>query len=192
MVPLKSFGLWLIMHTRATGHDVLTVARTLRDKRIPCDNVSLEPGWMERHYDYSTGKEWNAEKFRGTPRGSWFRAGPDRMINALNRMGFDLGLRLCCRYDFTWEEERRRIGDADEEAVSKSPVDDLGAAPVDDKPSGHDPVYLDTNTIRDAAWFAHLQKFVDDGVRFFKVDPAQLINEFPDRLCGNGYGDEWR
>ena len=29
-----------------------------------------------------------------------------------------------------------------------------------------------------------------DGVRFFKVDPAKLINEFPDRLYGNGKMDD--
>ena len=64
--PLKSLGLWLIMHTRATGHDVLMFAKTLRDAGIPCDNISLEPDWMQDRYDFSVNKEWSAEKFRGT------------------------------------------------------------------------------------------------------------------------------
>lgn len=190
---LSSFGLWLIMHTRANGHDVLNVARTLRKEEIPCDNISLEPDWMQQRYDFSVEKEWNAERFRGTPDGSWFRAGPDRMINALNRMGFELGLWLCCRYDMTWEEERRRGTEiqADANVISDGILlNDPDAEGEGTKPAGHAPMLMDTNTVVDEPWFRHLEKFVDDGVRFFKVDPAVLINEFPDRLYGNGRHDD--
>lgn len=186
---------------------------------------------MQERYDASTGKEWNAERFRGTPHGSWFRAGPNRMINALNRMGFDLGLWLCCRYDFTWEEERRRISSVSDarsgetsaaaaapadsarggagggvDAAGSSDADGTGEAELNDaatflpgarrhgkepeERTGHAPIYLDNNTKRDEPWFEHLKKFVDDGVRFFKMDPAVLINEFPDRLYGNGRHDD--
>ena len=222
--PLKSLGLWLIMHTRATGHDVLMFAKTLRDAGIPCDNISLEPDWMQDRYDFSVNKEWSAEKFRGTTPDSWFRAGPNRMINALNRMGFDLGLWLCTRYDFTWEEERRlKLGrrvDGSEDAASpglagagvagagvagaSADQDTDGRAGVDaympdlegivepdeGEKKGHTPIHMDQITKQDEAWFEHLKRFVDDGVRFFKVDPALLINEFPDRLYGNGRTDD--
>lgn len=186
--PLKSFGLWLILHTRANGHDVLMVAKNLRHEGIPCDNLSLEPDWMEQRYDFSVNKEWSAEKFRGTPHGSSYRAGPNGMIRALKRMGFELGLWLCCRHDFTWEEERRLAENRPEEGEPLC-LDGIEISHPDDNVA-HGPVYMDTATPRDQAWFEHLKRFVDDGARFFKVDPAVLINEFPDRLYGNGRHDE--
>ena len=185
--PLKSFGLWLICHTQATGHDVLNVARTLRQAKIPCDNLSLEPDWMENRYDFTTNKEWSGAKFRGCPTGS-YRAGPDRMINALNRMGFDLGLWLCTRWDCTWEEERR-IGEGADEEEGARDLDGIELTHFDEN-VGHAPVLMDQVTKRDEAWFEHLKRFVKDGARFFKVDPASLINEFPDRLYGNGKTDD--
>ncbi len=188
--PLKSFGLWLIMHTRANGHDVLAVAKTLRDAEIPCDNLSLEPDWMEKRYDYSADKEWSAEKFRGCPHDCSYRAGPNQMIRALKRMGYELGLWICSRWDFTWEEERRRAAAAP--AVADHAVMSLAGIEVShvDANMGHGAEHMDSVTKTDQPWFEHLKKFVTDGVRFFKVDPAVLINEFPDRLYGNGRHDD--
>ncbi|HEY3378367.1 MAG TPA: TIM-barrel domain-containing protein, partial [Armatimonadota bacterium] len=173
--PLKSFGLWLLFHSRATGHDVLAIAKMLRDQGIACDNLSLEPHWMEKTYDYTVNKEWNAERFRGCPAEVSYRAGADFMIHALNRMGYDLGLWLCSRWDFTWEEERRLALAAPAEAADAGPgLAGLEISHVDEN-VGHLPELMDTNTVRDQAWFEHLKKFVKDGVRFFKMDPAVLI-----------------
>lgn len=190
MPPLKSFGLWLLMHSVATGHDVINIARTLRQEGIPCDNISLEPDWMEQRYDFSTEKEWNSDRFRAVPQGT-FRRGPDRMIQALNRMGYDLGLWLCCKSDLTWEEERR-LGKKAEVITpggGKLQLDGIEIGHQDDN-VGHSPIWMDETTKRNEAWFEHLKKFVDDGVRFFKMDPAILINEFPDRLYSNGCRDD--
>ena len=190
LAPIKSFGLWLLMHTVANGHDVIDVARTLRKEGIPCDNISLEPDWMENRYDYSTEKEWNSSRFRGVPDGT-FRRGPDRMIHALNRMGYELGLWLCCRHDLSWEEERQ-LGDKGniiEAGGGELKLDGIEVGHPDDN-VGHAPIWMDEFTKRDEAWFEHLKKFVDDGIRFFKVDPAVLINEFPDRLYANGKRDD--
>lgn len=188
LAPRKSFGLWLILHSKASGHEALQVARTLREEGIACDNLSFEPDWMEKRYDFSADKEWNAERFRGATAASGFRRGPDRMLSALERMGFAAGLWLCSRWDFTWEEERRLGTDACREG---DPLDLEGIELSHfDENVGHKPIYMDENTRRDEAWFDHLKKFVDDGARFFKVDPAVLINEFPDRLYGNGCTDD--
>jgi alpha-glucosidase (family GH31 glycosyl hydrolase) len=187
--PQKSFGLWLLFHSRATGHDVMTIAKTLRDAEIPVDNLSLEPAWMQQEYDYSRDKEWNAEKFRGTGHGSSYRAGPENMIHMLKRQGFSLGLWLCSRWDFTWEEERRLQPPAETENRDNPTLEGIELGHFDENMS-HGPWYMDENTKRDEAWFEHLKKFVEDGVRFFKVDPAALINEFPDRLYGNGRHDD--
>ena len=145
---------------------------------------------MEKYYDCSAEKEWNAARFRGCEHESPYRAGADFMIHALNRMGYELGLWLCSRWDFTLEEERRlpqaeRAGEADAE----SSLAGLEISHTDEN-LGHNALYMDENTVREQAWFEHLKKFVSDGVRFFKLDPAWLINEFPDRLYGNGRQDE--
>lgn len=188
--PMKSFGLWFLFHTRATGHDILLYADAMRQKKIPCDNLSLEPNWMQTYYDCTADKEWNAEKFRGCENGSSYRGGPASMIKALNRMGYELGLWLCTRWDFTFEEERRIPGtDSGKQKEEKLILDGIELT-HDDANVGHSPIYMDTNTIREQPWFEHLKKFVDDGARFFKLDPAWLINEFPDRLYGNGKTDD--
>ncbi len=187
--PMKSFGLWLLYHTRATGHDILLIADAMRQKQIPCDNLSLEPNWMQTYYDCTADKEWNAEKFRGCENDSPFRGGPASLIKALNRMGYELGLWLCTRWDFTFEEERR-LNNGRHEPEQENLILDGIELTHDDANVGHTPIYMDTNTIREQAWFEHLKKFVEDGARFFKLDPAWLINEFPDRLYGNGKTDD--
>lgn len=187
--PMKSFGLWLLYHTRATGHDVIMIAEAMRQKKIPCDNLSLEPNWMQTYYDCSADKEWNAEKFRGCENDSSYRGGPGSMIKTLNRMGYELGLWLCTRWDFTFEEEREVNSGKVEEKKENLILDGIELT-HDDANVGHSPIYMDTNTVREQGWFEHLKKFVDDGARFFKLDPAWLINEFPDRLYGNGKTDE--
>lgn len=189
--PLKSLGLWLLFHSRANGHDVLTIAKSLRDSGIACDNLGLEPAWMQKEYDFSVDKEWNAERFRGCGPTSSYRAGPEHLINALSRMGFSLGLWLCSRWDFTWEEERRikRTAQKDDITQKQITLDGIELNHFDEN-IGHGAIYMDENTKHDQAWFEHLKKFVKDGVRFFKVDPAVLINEFPDRLYGNGRKDD--
>ncbi|OQA29099.1 MAG: Alpha-xylosidase [Chloroflexi bacterium ADurb.Bin344] len=186
--PLKSFGLWHLMHTKASGHDVLFYAQMLRDKNIPCDNLSLEPGWMQEYYDPTTNKEWNSDRFRGCSHGCSYRAGGDWLCHSLKEMGYNLGLWLCSRWDFTYEEERRINK---EKTVDKNNIslNDVELSHYDEN-VGHSPIYMDENTNRNEAWFEHLKKFVNDGVSFFKLDPAWLINEFPDRLYGNGKTDD--
>ncbi len=189
--PLKSFGLWMLYHSRANGHDVLTIAKTLRDAGIACDNLSLEPGWMQKEYDSSVDKEWNAEKFRGCGHESTYRAGPDHLIHALGRMGYSLGLWLCTRWDFTWEEERRcsTSGKKEKASAGGPALEGVELSHLDEN-MGHGAIHMDESTKTDQPWFEHLKKFVKDGVRFFKMDPAFLINEFPDRLYGNGHKDD--
>jgi alpha-glucosidase (family GH31 glycosyl hydrolase) len=111
------------------------------------------------------------------------------MIHALKRQGFSLGLWLCSRWDFTWEEERRLQTTIECESHDNPTLEGVELGHFDENMS-HGPWYMDENTKRDEAWFEHLKKFVKDGVRFFKVDPAALINEFPDRLYGNRRHDD--
>jgi len=188
--PMKSFGLWLLFQTWTSGNELLMLARMLRELQIPCDNLSLEPGWMEKYYDASENKEWCARGFRACGVEAGYRGGAEGAIQALGRMGFNLGLWLCSRWDYTYEEERRLP--EERRKTRKESILNLAGIELqhDDTNVGHQPMYLDEYTNRERPWFEHLKKFVNDGARFFKLDPAWLINEFPDRLYGNGKTDE--
>jgi hypothetical protein len=116
---------------------------------------------MKKNYDSSHEKEWNPNKFY-IP--DWM--GPDSQggtfIGGLDRTGFKLSLWLVCADDLTVEEERqvaRREGRGS--AFPKMPD----------------------------AWFDHLQKFVRNGARCFKMDPENLIQEHPGRKYYNGLSD---
>ena len=75
-----------------------------RDKHIPCDLVSLEPGWMTKFYDHGLDKEWEVTRFH---RPKWRRSPhPNSFISALKRYGFHTELWLCVDHDLTAEEER--------------------------------------------------------------------------------------
>lgn len=162
VIPKWMYGLSYIANYYARNFDVLQDARDFRREGIPCDMISLEPGWMAQTYDHSTNKDWNDEKFMIR---DWMRApNGDRRYNyagtfiqALSRYGFKLSLWLCCSYDFTPEEERR----------AGNPTD-FGIEP----------------------WFEHLKKFVDDGVDGFKIDPADYTDmSEPNKVYANGMHD---
>ncbi len=142
-------------------HEILNDARLFREKGIPCDIMGLEPQWMKKNYDTSHEKEWNPDKFY-IP--AWM--GPDSkggtFIGGLDRIGFKLSLWLVCRDDLTMEEERQV-------AIREGRGKDFPAEPD--------------------AWFNHLQKFVRNGVRCFKMDPENLIQEHADRKYYNGRCD---
>ena len=163
----------------------------MRQARIPCDNIGLEPGWMETYYDYTVDKDWSKQRFKYLGPLERYRGGPSAMIRTLNRMGYNLGLWLNSRYDLSWEEERCAKDDSAAIDIKgeEASLDGIEISHIDEQ-VGHEPVRMDTWTIPEQSWFEHLKKFVNDGARFFKIDPALLINEFPDRLYGNGRHDD--
>jgi alpha-glucosidase (family GH31 glycosyl hydrolase) len=140
-------------------HELLNDSRLFRDRGIPCDILGVEPQWMKKNYDSSHDKEWNPDKFY-IP--SWM--GPDSksgtFIGGLDRTGFKLSLWLVCNDDMTLEEERQA-------AIREGR--DFPASPD--------------------AWFDHLRKFVRNGVRCFKMDPENLIQEHVGRRYQNGRTD---
>jgi alpha-glucosidase (family GH31 glycosyl hydrolase) len=166
--PKWSFGLWFICHTEANQRDVVEDAAGFRERKIPCDIIGLEPGWMEKFYDLSVTQAWHPTRFY-VP--SWKpQAGPEPFIAALKRMGFKLELWLCNDYDLTWEAERQA-----QQTGAHLPVTGSAGSPA---------------PAPEPAWFEHLRKFVDQGVDFFKQDEANQIVEHPSRRWGNGSHDE--
>lgn len=182
--PVWSFGLWYICRTQANDYEAVNDAVNFRREGIPCDVIGLEPGWMERNYDYTTGKQWSSERFPIPP---WCQNGPNNFVDAIKRMGYHFELWLCCNYDFSYEEERR-IGNTAERRSERSEGGFFeGAFEQDEHFVGVH--FLDDVTKPEEPWFKHLEKFVDQGADFFKQDGSQQVDEHPDRLYGNGMTD---
>jgi len=183
LLPLWGYGLTYVCNQQANAREMLEEAERFRRERIPCDLIGLEPGWMSKHYDLSTEKCWHPERFFLPP---WATKGPATFLGALQRLGFRLSLWLCCEYDLTFEEERQAGSVAAPVAAPVFHPDDF----EQDEHFGHEGRRFDALTKPDEPWFAHLKKFVDQGVAAFKLDGAYQVNEHPDRLYGNGMTDE--
>lgn len=185
LLPMWAYGLTFVCNQQADARELVDDALNFRREGIPCDLIGLEPGWMSKYYDNTTKKTWHPERFY-IP--EWLgKRSPASFVGALDRLGFKLSLWLCCDYDLFWESERR-LGDKRKEDVD-IPVphpDDFER----DQHFGHPPRRMDDVTVIDEPWFSHLRQFVDQGVRAFKLDGAYQVNEHPDRLYGNGMGDE--
>ncbi|MDF2718658.1 MAG: hypothetical protein K0R28_5583, partial [Paenibacillus sp.] len=137
VLPIWAYGLTFISNQYATARDVIEDGLNFRREGIPCDMIGLEPGWMETMRDYSTGKAWHPERF-AVP--SWDPKGPRTFMGALQRMGFNLSLWLCCNYDAAFEEDRLMS------AATETPLE------------------------ADEIWYTHLEKFVEQGVSAFKLE----------------------
>jgi len=182
--PKWSFGLWFICRMQANDFEVTSDAVNFRDRKIPCDVIGLEPGWMDKFYDYSVDKQWSKERF---PIPDYAFTGPHNFFNALKRMGYKLELWLCNDYDLSYEAERR-IGSKIEpkgEAIKDFLEDD-----TEKDVHFTEPARMDKITKPEEPWFEHLKKFVDQGVDFFKQDGSLQVCEHPDRLWGNGMTDD--
>ena len=83
--PKYSFGMWYIMHTQADAFKLMDDALKFRDRKLPCDVLGVEPGWMETFYDLSTDKKWDYDKF---PLPRWAMTGKHTFQAALKRMGY--------------------------------------------------------------------------------------------------------
>ncbi len=180
--PVWSFGLWYICRTQANSCEAVNDALNFRREEIPCDVIGLEPGWMETFYDLTTGKDWDPTRFPKVPP----KLDRHSFISALKRMGFKLELWLCNEYDLSYEAERR-AGKLDGDL----PEEPEAVFHPDGEPDEHFlvPRYDDKITKKDESWFEHLKKFVDQGVDFFKQDPAFQVQEHPNRVWGNGMLD---
>jgi len=171
LLPLWGYGLTFVCNQQANAREMLDDCLNFRREGIPCDLVGLEPGWMEKHYDFSVDKKWHPERFY-IPH--WSPKGAHTFLGAAERLGFKMSLWLCCDYDLSYEEERQ---DKKETTSSEPNLE-------------HNTKKLDKITKPEEPWFEHLKKFVDQGVSAFKMDGSNQVNEHPDREWGNGMTDE--
>ncbi len=182
MPPKWALGLFFICRTQADARELMDDCYIFRREGIPCDAVSLEPGWMEQNYDFSLDKKWHPDRF---PIAFWSDRSQSAFLHAIHRMGYKFGLWLCSGYDFTYEEERRlgRTLAARGEQQAHSANDLLGDEKLQEQ------ARLDKVTRPEEPWFDHLKQFVDQGTDFFKQDASSTVCPPPDRLHGNGLTD---
>jgi len=186
LLPKWGYGLTYVCDERGVrARDVLYEAYEFRRHDIPCDVIGLEPDWMEKHYDYSTQKEWSRERFH-IP--SWLKGQDYGSFHAaLKNMDFKLSLWLCCNYDLSEYEEMQ----ASAKKQREKEMGNGGDHEADIFKDPHFiPKYMDNITKTGEPWFEHLKKFVDDGASAFKLDGADQICFYPDRKWKNGMDDD--
>lgn len=52
LLPKWAYGLAFIDQYTADQYEIMRNAAAFREKKLPCDSISLEPGWMEKRYDF--------------------------------------------------------------------------------------------------------------------------------------------
>ena len=205
--PEWAFGLWYICREQANDYEAMSDALNFRREGIPADVIGLEPGWMEKRYDFSTEKEWSSKRF---PLPEWVNQGETSFVRAINRLGFKMELWLCQDYDLSYEEERRLGNDVSKLKIPEAILDkneqdgekELSAvkqksdknkfenvvSDVDERLT-QDVTVKDTITKIDEPWFQHLNRFMDHGITFFKQDASNQVMMHPGRIWGNGMTD---
>lgn len=109
LLPKWKYGLSYVAPLHADQFELLNQAMKFKEKHIPCDSFGLEPGWMNKFYDYSFDKDWNLEKFHID---TWMRSRDVQysFLSVMRRYGFHVTLWLCVHYDFCDHEERLACG----------------------------------------------------------------------------------
>jgi len=80
MPPLWSFGLWMSRITYTSEEQVRSVAKKLRENKIPCDVIHIDTGWFET--DWRCDYEFSKSRFED----------PEKMIADLKEDGFHISL----------------------------------------------------------------------------------------------------
>ncbi len=179
MLPRAAYGITNVCNEEYGAHELLNDCMLYRKSDIPCDIMGLEPGWMDKHYDFSVDKMWDFDKFHIPQWNPVNQTGCFTYFYNMRRMGFKLSLWLCCDYDLLWEEEHTSL-------VETTP--NFDKAVIFDEHFGHNSL-MDKFTKPGEPWFEHLKKFVDNGASAFKLDGANQINDHPDRLWAGKYLD---
>ncbi len=165
MPPKWAFGAWMSRCAYKSWDEIRTVAKTLREKRIPCDVMHFDPPWMKTHWYPIYGVDacdfdWNEEEF------------PDRESIFRELDGDNLAAGL-------WINPYLPEGtDIYEEAKKKDylvKLPDGGVARAEgDSPVGA----LDfTNPAAKVWWQGHLKELLRAGARVFKPDYGERVPE---------------
>jgi alpha-D-xyloside xylohydrolase len=80
--PDWSFGFWISRWGYRNREEVMEVARRMREERVPCDVIHIDPYWMRYHEGHHGDLEWDESAFPD----------PKGMIAELKGLGFRLSL----------------------------------------------------------------------------------------------------
>jgi alpha-D-xyloside xylohydrolase len=80
--PDWSFGFWISRWGYRNHDEVMTVARRMREEKVPCDVIHIDPYWMRYHEGHHGDLEWDESAFPD----------PKGMIAELKALGFRLSL----------------------------------------------------------------------------------------------------
>jgi len=80
MPPLWSFGFWMSRITYFSEEDGRTVAKKIRENKVPCDVIHFDTGWFET--DWRCDYQFSKSRFND----------PERMIKDLKADGFNICL----------------------------------------------------------------------------------------------------
>ncbi|TME85314.1 MAG: alpha-xylosidase, partial [Chloroflexi bacterium] len=80
--PDWSFGFWISRWGYRNRDEVMEVARRMRQERVPCDVIHIDPYWMRHHEGHHGDLEWDELAFPD----------PKGMIAELKALGFRLSL----------------------------------------------------------------------------------------------------
>jgi alpha-D-xyloside xylohydrolase len=80
--PDWSFGFWISRWGYRNRDEVMQVARRMREERVPCDVIHIDPYWMRYHDGHHGDLEWDESAFPD----------PKGMIAELKALGFRLSL----------------------------------------------------------------------------------------------------
>jgi alpha-D-xyloside xylohydrolase len=80
--PDWSFGFWISRWGYRNRDEVMTVARRMREEKVPCDVIHIDPYWMRYHEGHHGDLEWDESAFPD----------PKGMIAELKALGFRVSL----------------------------------------------------------------------------------------------------
>lgn len=166
LLPKWAYGLTYIPSILKNQVEVLDDAQRLRQDHIPCDHISLEPQWMETFYDYSLERNWDLKKFHMMD----CINEPDRPeFGETGRKGKYSFINALRRYGFHTSLWLCNSYDFTDEAERIAQKKEKGLL---------------------EPWYAHLSKFVNQGIDGFKIDPADTLDtNRPEMVCANGYSE---
>lgn len=181
LLPLWAYGLTFLTSKPSSEQNVSEAALKFRQLGIPCDLIDIAPDWTERDNDRSVGKRWHPQRYP-TMAYSDVRQRRFTFIHALRRHGFKLSLYLLgCDFDLTELEERRKA-----EAGGAEEAEEARNAEGTNAKAG---AAAEAND----CWYAHLRKYVDDGISAFILSRGVLSDLQTDRVRANGMsGDQLR
>lgn len=155
MLPEWSFGTWISKNTYHTQEELLSVAKEVRRREIPCDVIHLDVGWFEEEWmcDY----EFSKERFPD----------PKGMTEELRRLGFRLSIWQLPYF----KQQNKLYPELKERGLLATRPDGRVSTPEADG-------VLDLSNPEAVEWYkSKLKQLFDKGVSVIKVDFGESSEE---------------